>query len=188
MLRLRAIAHHLNIEKMSTTSAPVHNTNKACCTVPPVQSNYQAKGSFKPYGNFKKVYITGEESSQTKIVCVFDIFGQVVLGSEDKLHLIDFVLYVSYRYFPQTQQGADIIASALKATVYMPDFFEPEAPFPVDKFPPKTDEDKAAVQAFFGGIASPPANIEKLTAFGKTLRADGAKKLGAYGFCWGKFL
>ncbi|RDB29046.1 putative AIM2 family protein C30D10.14 [Hypsizygus marmoreus] len=158
--RLRSIVQHLNTAKMSTT---IHNTNTACCTIPPVQSDYAPEGSFKPFGNFKRVYITGPENSETKIVCVYDIFG----------------------YFPQTQQGADIIASALNATVYMPDFFEPDAPFPAEKYPPKTSQDKADIQAFFGGTASPPVAIEKLTKFGETLRASGAKKIGAYGFCWG---
>jgi len=148
---------------MSTTSGAIHNTNTACCTIPPVQSDYTPKGSFKPFGGFGKVYVTGPETSENKIVCVYDIFG----------------------YFPQTQQGADIIASALKATVYMPDFFEPNGPFPPEKYPPKTEQDKAEVQAFFGGTASPPAAIKKLTSFGETLKANGAKKIGAYGFCWG---
>ena len=46
--RLRSLAHHLypriRIGKMST----VHNKNVACCSIPPVQSNYTPKGSFKP--------------------------------------------------------------------------------------------------------------------------------------------
>ncbi|KAG6857601.1 hypothetical protein H0H87_010169 [Tephrocybe sp. NHM501043] len=130
---------------MSTT---VHNTNTACCSIPPVRSDYTPKGYFKPFGNFDKVYVTGLEDSATKI-------------------------------------GADILASALKATVYMPDFFEPHAPFPADKFPPKSEQEKRDLQDFFGGIASPPAAINKLCDFGKTLRSGGAKNVAAYGFCWG---
>ncbi|KAG5729789.1 hypothetical protein E4T56_gene984 [Termitomyces sp. T112] len=145
---------------MSTT---VHNTNIACCSIPPVQSDYSPKGSFKPHAGFSKVYVTGPENSDTKIVCVYDIFG----------------------FFPQTQQGADIIASALKATVYMPDFFEPDGPYPIEKFPPKNDQDKRDLQAFFAGTASPPLAIKKLVDFGKALRTSGAKKVAAYGFCWG---
>jgi len=145
---------------MSTT---VHNTNKACCSIPPVQSDYQPKGTFKSVGSFKKVYVTGPENSDKKIVCVYDIFG----------------------FFPQTQQGADLIASTLKATVYMPDFFEPDPPFPSENFPPKTDEQKKKLQDFFGGTAEPGKAIKNLTEFGKTLRDDGAKNVGAYGFCWG---
>lgn len=92
------------------------------------------------------------------------------------------------RYFPQTQQGADIIASSLKTTVYMPDFFEPDGPFPSEKYPPKTDQDKADLQDFFAGIASPPIAIKKLTSFGEFLKSKGAKKVAIYGFCWGEGL
>ncbi|KAG6812066.1 hypothetical protein H0H92_004597 [Tricholoma furcatifolium] len=144
-------------------STAAHNTNVACCSIPPVHSDYSPKGTFKPFGKFNKVYVTGPEDSDSKIVCVFDIFG----------------------FFPQTQQGADIIASALKATVYMPDFFEPHGPFPIDNFPPKTEKEKHDLQNFFGGTASPPAAIKKLTEFGQTLKSSGAKHIGVYGFCWG---
>ncbi|KII86382.1 hypothetical protein PLICRDRAFT_43972 [Plicaturopsis crispa FD-325 SS-3] len=144
-------------------STHIHNTNAACCTIPPVSSTYEPKGTFKKYGGFDRVYVTGSDNSKNALVAVYDIFG----------------------YFPQTQQGADILASALNTTVYMPDFFEPDPPFPSSKFPPSTDEDKAALQAFFGGTASPPKAIEKLTKFGETLKSDGAAKVGVYGFCWG---
>ncbi|KAK7064555.1 dienelactone hydrolase family protein [Favolaschia claudopus] len=161
--RVRSLVPHLSKSKMSTSSHVVHNTNAACCSIPPVQSEYTPKGSYKSVGDFKKVYVTGSSETQNAIVCVYDIFG----------------------YFPQTQQGADIIASTLKTVVYMPDFFEPNAPFPSENFPPTTDEGKKKLQEFFGGTANPSAAVKKLTAFTQTLKSDGAKKVGAYGFCWG---
>ena len=33
----------------------MHNTNTACCTVPPAKSDYTPKGSFKAYAGFNKV-------------------------------------------------------------------------------------------------------------------------------------
>ncbi|KAJ7169507.1 hypothetical protein C8R46DRAFT_1175770 [Mycena filopes] len=138
---------------MSTAgSHVVHNTNAACCAIPPVQSDYTPQGSYESVGDFKKVYVTGPAGSGNSIIC--------------------------------TQQGADIIASSLKTRVYMPDFFEPDAPFPNENFPPTTEEGKKARQ-FFGGTANPAANIKKLTAFAQHLKSGGAKKVGAYGFCWG---
>jgi dienelactone hydrolase len=68
----------------------------------------------------------------------------------------------------------------------MPDFFEPHGPFPIEKFPPQTDEDKNQLQEFFGGIANPAENTAKLVAFGKALKEGGTKRVGAYGFCWGE--
>lgn len=67
----------------------------------------------------------------------------------------------------------------------MPDFFEPNPPFPAEKFPPKTPEDKAELQAFFAGTANPRVALNKLIAFGHNLKTDGRKKIGVYGFCWG---
>jgi dienelactone hydrolase len=70
----------------------------------------------------------------------------------------------------------------------MPDFFEPEGPFDINRYPPKNSEDSAAIQGFFGSIASPPDNVQKLTKFGQHLKATGIKTIGIYGFCWGKCL
>lgn len=79
-----------------------------------------------------------------------------------------------------------MVAKALNTRVYMPDFFEPNEPFPASKYPPQTPENKAAIQAFFGGPAKPDVATEKLKKFAQVLKQDGAKKVGAYGFCWGK--
>jgi dienelactone hydrolase len=144
-------------------STSVHNTNTACCNIPPVQSDYTPKGTLKSYANFNKVYITGPDLSDNAIICVYDIFG----------------------HFPQTQQGADILASTLKTTVFMPDFFEPDPPFPVENFPPKTTEAKAELQSFLSTTANPSKSIEKLVTLGNDLKKEGRKKIGVYGFCWG---
>jgi len=97
------------------------------------------------------------------IIAVYDIFG----------------------FFPQTQQGADMIASSLQTRVYMPDFFEPDQPFPPEKMPPTCEQDKVDLQAFFGSIARPGVAIGKLKRFGQLLRDEGKEKIGAYGLCWG---
>jgi dienelactone hydrolase len=90
------------------------------------------------------------------------------------------------RFYPQTRQGADILAEALNTTVYMPDFFEPNDPYPTEKFPPKDERDGAELQNFFGTTAEPEANTAKLVEFGNFLRSStGVRKLGVYGFCWG---
>ncbi len=70
----------------------------------------------------------------------------------------------------------------------MPDFFEPHSPFPAEKFPPKTQDVYAELDAFFAGTANQTASLNKLVAFGHNLKADGKKKVGAYGFCWGMLL
>ncbi|PCH33283.1 hypothetical protein WOLCODRAFT_141584 [Wolfiporia cocos MD-104 SS10] len=130
---------------------------------PPIKSDYTPKGSYKTYGGFNKVYVTGPaKPSNLALVCVYDIFG----------------------FKPQTQQGADILAEKLNAHIVMPDFFEPGAPWPADKFPPQTDEEKANLHVFFGGAANPKNGVMKLVTVSKALKDDGAKFVGAFGFCW----
>lgn len=169
--RLRTLIHSLNHSRTmasSTTSQPtqpVVNSNPACCSIPPVSSDYAPKGSYTsfPDAGFQRTYVTGPSTSSTALITVYDIFG----------------------FFPQTQQGADLLAQALNARVVMPDFFEPDKPFPVEKFPPATQEVKDELQAFFAGPAQPEKAVQKLINVGEALRKQGATKVGAYGLCWG---
>jgi hypothetical protein len=55
----------------------VHNDNAACCSIPPVHSDYTPKGKIIPYGGIEKVYVTGSKSEKA-LVCVYDIFGYVL--------------------------------------------------------------------------------------------------------------
>ncbi|TFL03637.1 Alpha/Beta hydrolase protein [Pterulicium gracile] len=138
-------------------------SSSACCSIPAVTSDYTPKGTYKSLGDFDKVYVTGTEGSDKALICVFDIFG----------------------FFPQTQQGADILASTLGATVYMPDFFAPDGPVPTSRHPPKNKEDEEFLSNFFATTAAPPKAVEKVKAFSQVVKSGGAKRLGLYGFCWG---
>lgn len=77
----------------------------ACCTVPAVVDHeYKEKGDYVTIAG-TKVYATGPADANKAILFIFDIFG----------------------YFPQTLQGADILAYGDKEQqyrVYMPDFFD----------------------------------------------------------------
>lgn len=159
MLRLRALVHHFR-----RNMATIHNSNTACCSIPPVQSSYQPKGTFKSFAGFEKVYVTGPEGTSRALIAVFDIFG----------------------FWPQTQQGADILADTLKVKVYMPDFFQPSSPFSLNDYPPNTDEQKAKYQAFFGGPAKIDKAVENVKNVGKVLKAEGST-VGVYGYCWGVY-
>ncbi|KAI0035292.1 hypothetical protein K488DRAFT_43713 [Vararia minispora EC-137] len=167
LTRLRAITAHFLRQPhpipSRAASTIVHNDNIACCTVPPVSSSYEPKGSFIPYAGFNRVYAVGPINAPVAIICIYDIFG----------------------FKPQTQQGADMLSVALDARVVMPDFFEPSAPWDTSRHPPKTKEDQEAFQAFFVGPANPGAAVEKLERVARALRVDGAKHVGAYGLCWG---
>lgn len=113
-------------------------------------------------GNYADVYTVGNEASKTVVVAIFDIFG----------------------YFPQTQQGADIIAEALGARVVMPDVFFGK-PFPLDQHPPKNDEEKKNFQTFFQTTGNFETVLPGLLNLSKLLREAGATKVYLYGLCWG---
>jgi hypothetical protein len=66
--------------------------SKACCTVPPVQyEGYKEKGEYITIDGMK-TYATGPKNAKSALLFVYDIFG----------------------FFPQTMQGADILAHSDK--------------------------------------------------------------------------
>ncbi|KAG8905803.1 hypothetical protein FRB99_008228 [Tulasnella sp. 403] len=137
--------------------------SSACCSIPPVVAeNYEAKGTYKPFGGLDKAYITGPEGTGKALVVIFDIFG----------------------YFPQTLQGADILAETVQARVVMPDFFRDE-PMDIALYPPKTDEAKAAIAKFFKTKGAIPDRKPEVIATVQALRAEGYTKVGLIGYCWG---
>lgn len=72
LARLLVISRHLN--PLTRTMSTVHNTNKACCSIPAVKVDYTVEGAYKPYGAFDRVYVTGDKSN-TALIVVYDIFG-----------------------------------------------------------------------------------------------------------------
>jgi hypothetical protein len=83
------LAHESSYATMSTQS-------KACCTVPPVVGEgYKEKGEFITI-NGMKTYATGPKDAKSALLVVYDIFG----------------------FFPQTLQGADILAHSDKDHQY----------------------------------------------------------------------
>ena len=67
----------------------------------------------------------------------------------------------------------------------MPDFFEDNEPWSLERFPPSTDEDKKKFQEWFGGFANPANHVPKLIKVGQALKDDGAEFVVTYGYCWG---
>ncbi|SJX61803.1 related to AIM2-cytoplasmic protein involved in mitochondrial function or organization [Sporisorium reilianum f. sp. reilianum] len=138
-----------------------HNTNQACCSIPPVKSDYSPKGTTEKIAGID-TYVIGPKDAKKAIVVVYDIFG----------------------FHNATKQGADLLADATKARVVMPDFFRGK-PFPQESYPPNTDEKKAEFQAFFGAAGDFSARKPDLEAVADELKQAGAAKLGLVGFCWG---
>ncbi|PSK34418.1 hypothetical protein B9Z65_8744 [Elsinoe australis] len=139
----------------------------ACCTVPPVVSEgYSGKGSYTTVDGLK-TYATGASGAKTGILVVYDIFG----------------------FFPQTIQGADILATGDKERqyqVFMPDFFDGK-PVPYDYYPPDTEEKQKFVGNFFQTTAAPPKTLERIPKILKEIQSNNSsiKQWAIVGFCWG---
>jgi len=80
----------------SRALATMSTQSKACCTVPPVVTEgYKEKGEWITI-NGMKTYATGPKDAKSALLVVYDIFG----------------------FFPQTLQGADILAHSDKDHQY----------------------------------------------------------------------
>lgn len=86
--------------------------------------------------------VTGSSSAKTGIFVIYDIFG----------------------FFPQTLQGADILANGDKEKshqVFIPDFFEGN-PADISWYPPDNEEKGKKLGAFFSGPAAPPKILSRI--------------------------
>ncbi|KAI1752402.1 Alpha/Beta hydrolase protein [Xylaria castorea] len=136
--------------------------SEACCRVPPVVGEgYEPKGQYVDlYG--LKTYVTGPSDASKAILVVYDIFG----------------------FFPQTLQGADILATG-DAQVFMPDFFNGN-PANMEWYPPVNDEQKAIMGEWFKtaqwSIHKPklPDILQEAAKINPNIKA-----WGIMGYCWG---
>jgi len=137
----------------------------ACCTVPPVQADYKPKGKYIDVEGIK-TYTTGPSDAKRAIFIVYDIFG----------------------YYPQTLQGADILASGdheQPYQVFMPDFFGDNA-CPIEWYPPDNEDKQKKIGEWFSTVAQPPNHLPKVGKIVNSLKkSHGIDTFGVVGFCWG---
>jgi len=138
----------------------------ACCTVPPVVSDgYKEKGEYITVDGMK-TYATGSSGAKSGILVVYDIFG----------------------FFPQTLQGADILAYGDKEKqyqVFMPDFFE-GSPADISWYPPDTEEKGKKLGAFFQNEAAPPKTLGRIPKVLEEIQSQrGISEWAIVGYCWG---
>ncbi|KAK2626477.1 hypothetical protein QTJ16_003652 [Diplocarpon rosae] len=144
-----------------------HGHSAACCSIPPIVSKgYEGKGRYETIGGMK-TYVTGPSNASKALLFIYDIFG----------------------YFPQSIQGADILATADKDhsyQVFMPDFLEGK-PADISWYPPDTDAKGKALGEFFRTTGAPPAAAKKVPGFVKEAQKkyEGLQTWGVVGFCWG---
>lgn len=110
---------------------------------------------------------TGPSNAKHGILVVYDIFG----------------------YFPQTIQGADILATGdheKPYQVFMPDFFE-GSPADISWYPPDNEEKGKKLGAFFQGPAAPPKTLSRIPKILEAIKSknSGLESFGVVGYCWG---
>ncbi|OTB08376.1 hypothetical protein M426DRAFT_19047 [Hypoxylon sp. CI-4A] len=151
--------------------------NEACCkrvtspfsqpSIPPVvHDGYEPKGTYIELGD-TKTYVTGPADADKAILSVYDIFG----------------------FFPQTIQGADILAASdteKKYQVYVPDFFNGK-PAPIEWYPPTDDEKKANLDKWFKEQGMWPKHLPRVEGLLEAAQArnPNIKSWGVIGYCWG---
>ncbi|KAI1772381.1 alpha/beta-hydrolase [Hypoxylon cercidicola] len=139
----------------------------ACCRIPPiVDADYQPKGTYIEL-NGTKTYVTGPANADKAILSVYDIFG----------------------FFPQTIQGADILAESdveRKYQVYLPDFFDGN-PAKIEWYPPTDDEKKDKLAKWFENDAMWPKHLPKVRGLLEAAEKNNPniKSWGIIGYCWG---
>lgn len=110
---------------------------------------------------------TGPSSASQGVLVIYDIFG----------------------FFPQTLQGADILAHSDKDQqyqIFMPDWFE-GSPADISWYPPDTDEKGKKLGGFFQTAAAPPKTVKRVAKVMDELKSKnpGIKEWGVVGYCWG---
>jgi dienelactone hydrolase len=111
--------------------------------------------------------VTGDSSAKHAILIIYDIFG----------------------FFPQTIQGADILAYGDKERsyrVFMPDYFH-GSPADISWYPPDNEEKGKKLGAFFQNEAAPPKTLELIPRVLDAVKKDnsGLTTWGIVGYCWG---
>ncbi|KAJ2980077.1 hypothetical protein NUW58_g7041 [Xylaria curta] len=182
---------------MSTMPAQ-HGHSVACCNIPPIVSkDYDAKGKYEELGGFKTCRCNHLPFLECHTVCGMSIglnrdadFSPSALadvtGPSDTTKGV-VAIYDIFGYYPQTVQGADILATAgeTKYRVFMPDWFKGE-PAPLGWFPPNTEEKQKSLGAFFqknpppGVAAQAPGYVKALSE-----KYPEIKEWAVLGYCWG---
>jgi dienelactone hydrolase len=98
------------------------------------------------------------------------------------------MIYDIFGFFPQTIQGADILAysdSEHPYQVFMPDFFEGSAA-DISWYPPDNKEKEKKLGDFFSSAAAPPKTVPRVPKVVKEIAEQrGIESWAVVGFCWG---
>ncbi|KAI8881755.1 alpha/beta-hydrolase [Backusella circina FSU 941] len=132
--------------------------SKACCSIPPVASNYSPVGTIENFGDLP-VYSTGPKDSKNVVLVFYDIFG----------------------FHNNTKQFCDILAKNCGWRVVLPDFFRGNA-LTEEFFTTHSREELIAWVTANGSLPVVKPDVQRVE---EQLKADGAVAGTMVGFCWG---
>ncbi|KGO40374.1 Dienelactone hydrolase [Penicillium expansum] len=138
--------------------------SQACCNTPPKGEPAVVSEDQIDQAAGVNLYVFGDRKAKRGVVLVYDIFG----------------------LYPQTKQGAALLAKELDCLVIIPDFFNGEAAN-IEWVGMDTAEKRDNMMGFFANKASPEKNLATLysvTNETKSLYAT-VEKWAVLGLCWG---
>ncbi|KAI9018483.1 Alpha/Beta hydrolase protein [Phycomyces nitens] len=128
----------------------------ACCTIPPVKSDYQPTGVTETIGDLT-VYRAGPKDAKKAILVIYDIFG----------------------FYPNTKQFCDILANHCGYKVIMPDFFYGKP------YKPEDMGDIPKLLSWIAKNGSFEVIYPLVQRAKAKLQEEGIVAAGIVGFCWG---
>ena len=147
---------------------------------PVVEDGYEAKGNY--------IDIDGHRTCMTSQTLIVSVANSVQdrTGKEDSTTAVLIVSDI-FGFFPQSLQGADILAYGDQEKhyqVFIPDYFNGN-PADISWFPPDNDEKKEKLDGFFEKFP-PPETAQKIPKLVDAIKSKyGVKTLGILGYCWG---
>lgn len=96
------------------------------------------------------------------------------------------MIYDIFGFYPQTLQGADLLAAQTGAVTFVPDVLENEYALHA-WFPPDNEEKRNNITNFFKEAAAPPLILPKVNAWLAEAKAKypSVEKWAIFGLCWG---
>ncbi|OZJ02613.1 hypothetical protein BZG36_04286 [Bifiguratus adelaidae] len=133
-----------------------HSSEQACCSIPPVDSNYKAVGTVKRLGDMD-VYMVGSTTSNRAIIVLYDVYG----------------------FHKNTKQFCDRLAEAGNVQVAMPDFFRGKP------WLASNAGNREALVKWVTQVGTREKCMPDLNAVKSMLQKQGVNQIGLVGFCWG---
>ncbi|KAI9470993.1 MAG: dienelactone hydrolase family-domain-containing protein, partial [Benjaminiella poitrasii] len=130
--------------------------SQACCTLPPVVSNYERTGEMVTYDGLD-IYVIGPKDAKNAVLVTYDIFG----------------------YHPNAYQFCDIMAKNCGWKVIMPDFLHG------DYATAELMGQREKLLAWLGKVGTYEAVYPDVERSVKYLKEQGVTTGTLVGFCWG---